>query len=125
MEYLEQSVALAMESGDWRPRGREDVFFASRVMGGVAFNLTDSTREFAFHMLWQEIGLDPSFWQALGKARGWDNLMVEGQFGKKMHMNSKCFCDNPEQYFMHRLVDHIVKGKDAEIFFKTLYEQKA
>jgi hypothetical protein len=37
--------------------------------------------------------ISPSFWQALGKARGWPP---------------------------YRLIDHLANGKDAESFFKEL-----
>jgi hypothetical protein len=59
------------------------------------------------------IFLDPSFWQALGKARGWDE-----------HLTSKLlptWYGRPEwQYHWRRFIDHLAEGKDAESFFATL-----
>lgn len=54
--------------------------------------------------------LDPAFWQALGKARGWE--LWEG-------WDEEC----PECHWKalwHRLIDHLADGKDVESFFEML-----
>lgn len=63
------------------------------------------------------IFLDPLFWQALGKALGWKEY------------SSYCTChscgnDTCNMYTwlcnMHRFIDHLAEGKDAESFFNEL-----
>jgi hypothetical protein len=51
-----------------------------------------------------EVFLDPSFWQALGKARGWAPETEEKQW----------------LYYWHRFIDHLAEGKDLESFFADL-----
>lgn len=46
--------------------------------------------------------LDPSFWQSLGKALGWDEDSIA--------LNS----------YWHSFIDHLADGKDAESFFQPL-----
>ncbi len=54
--------------------------------------------------------LDPAFWQALGKARGWVDEMYYGE--------SLIF---PQwKHHWHWFIDHLAEGKDAESFFATL-----
>lgn len=52
--------------------------------------------------------LDPLFWQALGKAKGWDD--DEGNiWGGKRWLG-----------FWHDFIDHLAEGKPAEDFFTNL-----
>jgi hypothetical protein len=54
--------------------------------------------------------LDPLFWQALGKARGW-TVCESGSIWQGV----------PKwRYWWHRFIDHLADGKDAESFFKSL-----
>lgn len=57
--------------------------------------------------------LDPLFWQALGKAMGWEDFEgydVEGDFSKIEGWRNH----------WHRFIDHLASGGDAESFFKEL-----
>jgi hypothetical protein len=54
--------------------------------------------------------LDPHFWQALGKARGW-----KGSAGSFYGMNMESW-----KLHWHRFVDHLAEGKDVESFFSSL-----
>lgn len=49
------------------------------------------------------IFIDPAFWQALGKARGW----IAPPSGQAY-------------FYQHRFIDHLAGGKDAESFFAEL-----
>jgi hypothetical protein len=61
---------------------------------------------------WQEIALDPSFWQALGKALGWNVT------GRQLAMNSK-----PNwQIWATRFYDLILTGGDTEKFWADLLQ---
>lgn len=58
--------------------------------------------------------LDPSFWQALGRARGWNktpttDVLVAGEAYKERWAG-----------YWHRFIDHLADGKDAESFFAKL-----
>jgi hypothetical protein len=60
--------------------------------------------------------LDPSFWQALGKARGWPTFSPTGYFDN--------YEDDLEDFswkvHWHHFIDHLANGKDAERFFEKL-----
>lgn len=59
--------------------------------------------------------LDPLFWQALGKSRGWKKVR-ELIFGKKEITEW--------EYYWHHFIDHLASGKSADEFFTTLLTQK-
>lgn len=68
--------------------------------------------------------LDPAFWQALGKARGWAkgkwcNDSECGEEGEHYHQVS----ERNWLYKWHSFIDHLATGADAETFFKSLYEK--
>ena len=58
----------------------------------------------------------PSFWQALGKARGWPPYSPRGYVDN--------YEDDLEDFswkvYWHHFIDHLANGKDAESFFKEL-----
>jgi hypothetical protein len=57
-----------------------------------------------------EMFLDPSFWQSLGKALGWDERIDDGShYAKPGWLEA-----------WHRFIDHLAEGKTAESFFETL-----
>jgi hypothetical protein len=56
-----------------------------------------------------EIFLDPSFWQALGKARYYTKDTKEGSIRSKLWLQD-----------WHRFIDHLAEGMDAESFFNSL-----
>lgn len=74
------------------------------------------------------IWLDPLFWQALGKALGWRRKLIregysEEKSGRSWFVNDDVYADEkiPEwHYQMHRFIDHLAEGKDAESFFNEL-----
>ncbi len=60
--------------------------------------------------------LDPAFWQALGKARGWKN---DPRDVLRERMGGGIVAP-PWISIWHRFIDHLAEGKDAESFFATL-----
>lgn len=54
--------------------------------------------------------LDPAFWQALGKARGWVYADDDGTPLKKQPRPAYMF-------YWHHLIDHLASGKSIEDFF--------
>lgn len=57
--------------------------------------------------------LDPLFWKAYGKARGWEE-----------HKGADCECIHVGQWcymsYWELLIHHVAEGKDAESFFANL-----
>lgn len=77
--------------------------------------------------------LDPAFWSALGKARGWDGNHCDncGKQPDSWLISNPAQCPdcyhagkrgNPAEpiKFWHRLIDHLAEGKDVESFFASL-----
>lgn len=58
------------------------------------------------------IVLDPLFWQALGRARGWEHII-------ETHLRADIIVLEWRDYW-HRFIDHLAEGKDAESFFAAL-----
>ena len=59
--------------------------------------------------------LDPLFWQALGKARGWDkNPSI------KCQMCNRGFTHPAWLYHQHSLIDALASGQSVEDFFSKL-----
>ena len=74
--------------------------------------------EYAKSQIW----LDPSFWQSLGKALGWNTYAVCMHDGMV-----NCHKDNhwggyegQYLYHWHRFIDHLAEGGTAETYFETL-----
>ena len=61
------------------------------------------------YILIEQIFLDPSFWQALGKAWGWE---------KDDHHYYSHSCNTAWEFKWHCFIDHLAEGKDAESFFQ-------
>ncbi len=96
MTNIEKAIREAVEKGGYA-RGKS-IFTADGV---VRLN---ANPELFF--------LDPAFWQALGKARGWDSKKKYLRFGT-MRLEW--------QHKWHYFIDHLAEGKDpAESFFATL-----
>jgi hypothetical protein len=63
-----------------------------------------------------DVFIDPAFWKALGKKRGWT---TDDDF----KYWQKSVVEWEEKYwkkFWHRFIDHLAEGKDAESFFQSL-----
>jgi|HubBroStandDraft_4_1064222.scaffolds.fasta_scaffold03118_5 hypothetical protein len=115
MTYIEQAIKEAVEKGGYH-EGYHLAHFGD--FGDELFAADKGARSIA--VVVAEILLDPSFWQALGKARGWKEKCADCH-----KLSRSCRCEYPsfldgEMYFWHRFIDHLAEGKDAESFFKTL-----
>lgn len=101
MTSLEQAIRDAVEKGGYA------------VKYANADGLPDMYARDGYEIIAEQILLDPAFWQALGKARGW------GMFGEFDNDYRKI---KYEEWLhnWHRLIDHLASGKDVESFFATL-----
>lgn len=94
---------------------------------GMAISHDGNIYTFGPRLIESNALLDPLFWQALGKARGWDK---EDENRRKLEKKSGSYSGYQEgtlSYFgydtlrkWHRLIDHLAQGKDAESFFAGL-----
>lgn len=74
--------------------------------------------------------LDPAFWQALGKARGWEGKCSDCykgephkwcQSGSHLDLEPEKYHNNyPWRVEWHRFIDHLAEGKEINEFFKEL-----
>lgn len=105
MTHLDQAIRDAVEGGYVPKYVTDDFFFTFGKDGSIGQNRRELSGIF----------LDPAFWQALGKARGWgfddafhDQGMLEQQYGTEW------------KYRWHRFIDHLSQGKDIESFFASI-----
>lgn len=94
MNYIEQAIREAVEKGGYMPPTAVD---SDEIPAAIRYFAKSPYRVF----------LDPTFWQALGKARGW-GAEAWGWGGETWVME------------WHRFIDALAEGKDAESFFKNL-----
>lgn len=97
MTSLEQAIRDAVEKGGYA------------VKYANADGLPDMYARDGYEIIAEQILLDPAFWQALGKARGWK----EYEGGYEDYSAGWVF-------HWHRLIDHLATGKDVESFFEKL-----
>lgn len=105
MKYIEQAIKEAVEKGGYKN---------PMPMEGMGREMTGLERQ----ALQNYCLLDPLFWQALGKARGW-----EGMSGTTLSGRCRVFDEKflPEwAWNMHRFIDHLAAKKSAESFFQEL-----
>lgn len=66
--------------------------------------------------IWNDsIFLDPYFWQALGKAEGWEPNFID-KTSKKIEANGEWL------QMQHEFIDHLAEGKDIDSFFINLLQ---
>jgi hypothetical protein len=109
MSHLEQSIRDAHATGSYFKGYSIEFMYGGpmreqRVIG-VLF---DPDGDAKVALTETEILLQPHFWSALGKARGWG-------YEKKWQYNGAVWLES-----WHRFIDHLADGKDAESFFATL-----
>ena len=103
-----KAIQLAMGAG-WSPPTTKSIEGVSFLLGktSLLFGRTRQDYESQFTVSAYRIALDPSFWQALGKALGWSE-----------------FEDETGHYFWrvtaHDFYDLILTGGDTEKFWDDL-----
>jgi hypothetical protein len=114
MTHIEQAIREAVETG-WRPsKYQHDLDYVGNK-AAYFFEHQSGDKRFPSEGTWlSEIFMSPLFWQALGKAKGWD----EGKYWDEIYPNSPY--QWMWQHIWHRFIDHLAEGKDAESFFASL-----
>lgn len=138
MTYIERAIEEAQSQG-WLGIDLPSPEYFKWSEERYAVNYTNAAHALVF--------LDPAFWQALGKARGWGTEMTlidEPGHPKEWLYYAYCTkcheeiidqedgcancCDVDDAYMeawvmhWHRFIDHIAGGANAESFFKALYD---
>jgi hypothetical protein len=108
MTHIEQAIADALAQG-YVP-ALEQIPEAARF----------SVLQIAVAMK-SDVFLDPAFWQALRRARGW-TTDEDGKYWKDTIAEWKA---NYWKTHWHNFIDHLAAGKDAESFFAAVPAKKA
>jgi hypothetical protein len=103
MTHIEQAIKDAVE------RGYEPQVERYPEMAGI------SSLQIATAMQ-ADVFIDPAFWKALGKARGWTTDADYKYWQKSVAEWEAMYWKK----FWHRFIDHLADGKDAESFFEQL-----
>lgn len=117
MTHIEQAIRDAVEKGGWKPADmfgdREAKPLIKLVFGQSYFEGFTKVADFGGGLFgryaYSSSFLDPSFWQALGKARYYTKNTQEGSVRSKLWLQD-----------WHRFIDHLASRADAESFFATL-----
>lgn len=106
---MEKSIQRSIEGGFLEIKENEGRYDFIKGFEQLHVYL-ESSSEYVAHSF-SEILLRPDFWQALGKAEGWEK---------------NDYCDNCEasiegwKYHWHNLICHIMEGRDINSFFDNL-----
>lgn len=122
---MKTAIERALGAG-WKPKNHRDVWQYNPN------NRTGVTKTFRASMTHNDILLDPTFWQALGKAEGWEKephlckecgVIGTGTFN---HMNACKTRTRSSDWITiwHRFINHIASGGDIDTFFTNLLSQR-
>lgn len=108
MNSLENAIREAVEKGGYIPPSVEH---ESEMAAAVTYFVS-----YPYRVL-----LDPLFWSALGRARGWegDNFYAGHTWQYNDRLAQITLLDDWENT-MHDFIQHLIEGKDAESFFAAL-----
>ena len=68
-----------------------------------------------------EITNHAEFWQALGKAMGWENgADLDSRWDYVKGKTTYHYFNDCWEFYWHRFIDHLAEGKAAESFFKEM-----
>lgn len=99
MQIPKEAIEKAIE-GKWQPN--------------YLFDMMPATNYFALlEEDFARIALDPTFWQALGKALGWRTGMTFADIFDGRELSGW-------EYHAHRFYDLILQGKDTTDFWKEI-----
>lgn len=137
MTYTEQAIKIAIENG-WKPmkdRGLSPEWVRVNYVEHheVGFYMEGGDEGLDASMSFEEICLDPLFWQALGRGLGWGekdtwydtNCTCDGggtHYMLDLHVKGckKLEAKRDFKFYMHGLVNHLIAEKTIESFFEQL-----
>ncbi len=115
MTHIEKAIREAVEKGYYKGKGAKFNYYEPRFHDFGWYEADG----YADNRTIESVFLDPAFWQALGKARGWKERYTSADPEWKT-MSFGQMQDNKPTAHWHRFIDHLAEGKDAESFFATL-----
>lgn len=121
---IEHAIQKAVEGG-WKDDLRYKTQYpeVKKGSGDVLIWYVDSVNhEWTFDRLsFQQICLDPSFWQCLGKAMGWkeDTYGVVSETHPGLLVSRTYRLETWRDHW-HRLIDTLAEGKTIESYFEEL-----
>ena len=68
----------------------------------------------------EETFLDPAFWQALGRALGWEQAVRTVHAVENGRSTLVTRAGHHWLYYWHRFIDHLAAGNTPESFFESL-----
>jgi len=102
---IPETIKKAIEGG-WKNKIKQATPILSRRFG------LKTAQEMYF--MW--VFSDPSFWQCLGKAMGWEIMYRPYKSGSTRNFDAI----QGWLYQWHRFIDHLAEGGTAEEFFKEI-----
>lgn len=125
MNHLKKAITDAIEKGGYRANMYKH--YGYEIHSSCVDTVDKETGAVVERSQNEVILLDPAFWQAIGRARGWgDKACMEcgfnGRFDDYHGDCGKCLGKeySGALYQQHRLIDHLAAEKDIESFFATL-----
>lgn len=133
MQYLNEAIRIAIEKGGYAPTDSGEPV--------VEYSIVDKNYIWVYEEdgtgarpTFNDIVVDPLFWQALGKALGWNDEKIE--VGPILHEHNgelcgKVFCETVGvthkaakwKVIAHQYFDLVLTGGDTEKFWKELLNQ--
>ena len=115
MTNLKQAIRDAVEKGGYgilvRPFVKPLILDWSKVDNELKVGAKSIFTFVKERMLEERILLNPAFWKALGKDKGWDAPMGKMIFGETIQV---------WEFNWLTFIHHLAAGKDVESFFETL-----
>jgi len=125
MSYIEKAIKDAANGGFMK---RQELLSLSNDSSEphARFRSLATTGESIYVVALATIFLDPLFWKALGKARGWSDYAVCQQHGMAECFRVNCWSGYAREYLYHwhRFIDYLATGRDAESFFEQTLHTK-
>ena len=117
---IKQAIQKAIEGG-WKYKGWDiqDISVGESVVKLYLKNDPDDSKP---RVNFNELYIDPLFWQSLGKALGWEDIVNEKLFWNPMSSSDYEYWQGRSvwEYRWHSFIHHLAENKDPEEFFKEL-----
>jgi len=95
-----------------------DTYYSGANRECSVWTRTDNRSSFVVPM--EATFLDPLFWQALGRALGWEQAMRTVHAVENGRPTVVTSTGHHWRSHWHRFIDHLAEGKEAEAFFASL-----
>ena len=117
---MKEAIIKAIEDGGYSPSDETNYDIDVDILGNVTLRYfsAEYPEEGSDEYSASEIALDKNFWQALGKAMGWEGKPCTCKVDTT---DGRCIYNGDEwRHQWHRFIDHLAEGKDTDSFFKEL-----